>query len=134
MKSSKLWLASCLLLLALCSCAAPVLVPVHNEVRFTGDYVEVGQCDAPPRAVEQFPPSFPVSLRHTNHTTGEAVVRFIIESDGRTSEVQVEHATGGEFATAAREAVRKWRFSPPLRQGRPVRAACKMPIHFQIVR
>lgn len=134
MKSSKLWLASCLLLVALCSCAAPVLVPVHNEVRFTGDYVDVRQCDAPPRAIEQFPPSFPVSLRHVGNLSGQAIVRFIIETDGRTSEVQVEEATSAEFAAAASEAVRRWRFAGPLMQGRPVRAACKMPIHFRINR
>lgn len=92
MKSSKLGLASCLLLAALCSYAAPVLVPVRNEVR------------------------------------------FIIESDGRTSEVQVEEAPSAEFAAAASDAVRRWRFMAPRLQGQPVRAACKMPSHFRINR
>lgn len=134
MKSSKLGLASCLLLVALCSCAAPVLVPVHNEVRFTGDYVDIGQCDAPLRAISQFPPSFPVALRHTGCLFGEATVRFIVETDGRTSEVQVEEATSAEFAESARQAVQSWRFTVPQMHGRSVRAACKVPIHFKIAR
>lgn len=118
--------------LALCACAELPLQPVHNEVHFTGDYVEVQKCDARPRPIHQAPPRYPVELRRANVSRGVATVHFIVEQDGSTSEVQVESATNLPFGNAAKEAVQSWRFAPGLIDGLPVRVACKMDLHFRL--
>jgi len=45
----------------------------------------------------------------------------MVETDGRTSEVQIVSTTDQEFAEAVRESVSGWRYAPPVKDGKPVR-------------
>jgi len=126
-------LASAVVLLAVSSCATPgiALRSVHNEVHFSGPYLEVAKCDTPPRATRQVAPQYPVELRRAGYS-GEAVVWFIVETDGRVSDIQVQDASSVEFGEAARAAISQWRFVPGKKGGEPVRVLGQINMPFTL--
>jgi protein TonB len=71
-------------------------------------------------ATKQSSPVYPVAAR-TMRTTGVVKVEVTVDENGEVTEVQ--HTTGPSLLqTAARDAVRKWKFKPFTRDGQPVKA------------
>lgn len=68
--------------------------------------------------------------------SGKTIVLFIVEKDGRISNVRILKSSG--YEAFDREAIRvikllKDRFYPALVNGKPVRAYCNLPIEFEHV-
>jgi TonB family protein len=106
--------------------------PVHNQVTFSGDYITIEQADVRPHVIRRFqvPPHYPSAMHDAGIYAGKAIIAFMVEQDGHTSQVQVEFATTPEFGEAAKEAIEQWIFTPGMRNGVPVRVARKEPISF----
>jgi len=112
------------LALFLASCASP---PAH-PVAFTGQYIDarIVPANVSLRSINAPGPRFlGAAVRDAS-----AVVAYMVEMDGRTSQVQLVSATDDEFGKAACEAVMRWRFTPPMKDGVPVRVARQMPFTF----
>jgi protein TonB len=63
---------------------------------------------------------------------GEVRVRITIDTAGRVADAQVISGTpAGVFDQAAVNAVRKWRFEPVVKDGRPIEASVATTIRFQ---
>lgn len=63
---------------------------------------------------------------------GEVLLRVNVGSDGVPSEVDfARRSASRDLDRAAQEAVRKWRFTPATRNGKPVPAVVEVPISFQ---
>ena len=105
--------------LLMAACASSPTTP--RNVTFTGDYIDARE-DIAAKIVPVFkaPLSVPIYLRQQN-LDASAVVAFMVETDGRTSEVQIVSTTDQEFAEAVRESVSGWRYAPPVKDGKPVR-------------
>lgn len=121
----------------LVSCSTPTgskitLRPVHNTVQFSGDYVEVSKCDTPPMPKSQSVPRYPVELRRAGYS-GEAIVWFIVETDGRVNEIQVQDASSVEFGEAARASIAQWKFAPGRKSGQSVRTLCQITMPFTLM-
>ncbi len=69
-----------------------------------------------------------------NGIDASAVIAFIVEKDGTTSEAQVVKTTDEEFGEAARQSILRRRYSPPKKGGQPVRIAVEEPLGFMIDR
>lgn len=66
------------------------------------------------------PPTYPAEARHKKET-GTVVLRLVLSPGGRLSSITIHKSSGVEVLdTAALNAVRKWRWSPTLRDGAPV--------------
>lgn len=66
------------------------------------------------------PPSYPVVSRRKREQ-GTVVLRVVVSDEGRVSSVSVSRSSGfKELDDAALAAVRKWRWSPTIREGKPV--------------
>jgi len=87
--------------------------------------------DQYPRPTRQSAPAYPADLRR-NNITGEALVQFVVTSTGQVTRVRAIESTHPEFATAAEEAVRKWRFEPGMLNGQPVSVLMEVPIMFEL--
>ena len=74
-------------------------------------------------------PEYPPDLRKAG-VTGSAIISFVVEIDGRTSELVVKTATHPDFGTAALAALKRARFRPASVGGRPVRVRMEMPLRF----
>jgi TonB family protein len=88
------------------------------------DYVE-RLCS--PTQLDRVPaPTETVSPRHPGHAPngpiegGRAVLDFIIDEQGVPRMPVLISSTNRSFANAAVEALSRWRFTPPIRQGKPI--------------
>ena len=72
-------------------------------------------------ALKQFPPVYPAAARNMR-TSGVVRVEIIIDENGEVAEVR---KTSGPalLLSAARDAIKKWKFKPFTRDGRPIRAS-----------
>jgi len=93
---------------------------------------ELTNLTSPPRPILRNPPSYPSHLRKSG-TSGDVVLSFVVNKEGRVQNIQVESATPG-FAEAARDAVRTWVFEPGEKDGVPVNTRVRIPIPFRIRR
>jgi TonB family protein len=105
--------------------------PVMNAVSFTGDYVTFNEAKPKFRPVHQEQPVYPKHLL-TNRIEGFAVVAFLVELDGTTTQCQVVEASDAAFGEAARAAIALWAFSPPQFGGKPGRIAMSFPVEFTV--
>src|SRR5262249_34009720 len=65
-------------------------------------------------------PEFPLAARE-RAMTGWVELEFMVKMDGSVSDVSVVGADpAGVFETPATEAVRKWKYQPVLRDGKPI--------------
>jgi RNA polymerase sigma factor (sigma-70 family) len=92
---------------------------------------DVKSLDTQPKPTFQATPQYPVELRQSN-TPGQAVVSFIVQDDGSLRDVHAVTYTHPDFAAAAEEAVKRWKFSPGQKGGVAVNALMQMPIVFSI--
>ena len=85
-------------------------------------------------ALRVFQPPYPSQLLRMG-VEGKAVVRVLIGADGRVKQVAVISADDPLFAEATeRQALRKWRFKPPTRDGAPIETWKQMTVRFEIRR
>ena len=92
---------------------------------------DLKQVDALPKPIEQPAPVYPPSLRFTN-TQGQAVVRFVVDANGTTRDLEVLKTDHADFSTAAVDSVKQWRFKPALKSKQPVHCRMEVPVVFTL--
>jgi len=105
--------------------------PVMNAVKFDGDYVTFNEAKPKFRPVHQEQPVYPQELL-AKRVEGFAVVAFLVQLDGTTTQCQVVEASDAAFGEAARQAIAQWSFSPPKFGGKPGRIAMTLPVEFTV--
>jgi TonB family protein len=94
--------------------------------------VRVGGNIRVPKKLETAQPDYPERMREAGRE-GRVPLEAIIGLDGRVASVRVATADiHPDFAVAAIDAVRKWRFSPTLLNGRPVEVMMTVTIDFTL--
>jgi periplasmic protein TonB len=63
---------------------------------------------------------------------GVVVLRLVVGSDGNPRDIQVVRALGLGLDEKAIEAVRKWRFEPARKDGKPVAVAVNIEVNFHL--
>ena len=91
------------------------------------------QVDQQPRGLSTPDPKYPAIAKRSNKE-GVVVVELTIGADGRTSDITVvsEEPKGFGFGDAAREAVKKWRFTPAKKGGESVPMRGRQTIRFNL--
>lgn len=88
--------------------------------------------DKVPQARVRLQPVYPVHAR-MRRVEGLVVVEFVVGEDGRTREIRVVHSQPGNvFVNAAVRAVRRWRFRPGTKDGRPVAVRLRQKFTFRL--
>jgi protein TonB len=88
--------------------------------------------DRLPRILEKVKPAYPEQARRLRRT-GVVTLRFLVDAEGRVRQPKVvEAAPAGLFEDSALAAVRRWRFAPAMRQGRPVAVWLILPVRFTL--
>jgi TonB family protein len=83
-----------------------------------------------PYAAKQQAPIYPPAAR-SMRTVGVVNVNILVDEQGNVTEIQ--NATGpGMLQTAAKDAIRKWRFRPFVRDGQPVKATGFVSFNFSL--
>lgn len=102
--------------------------PAKTETTTTDEPLEVGSLIA--FATRQSAPVYPPVARSTR-TTGMVTVELTIDEKGDVAEVQ--KASGpAMLQSAAKDAVRRWKFKPFVRDGQPVKATGYVSFNFAL--
>lgn len=95
------------------------------------DLFDLANLDQVPQARYQAQPNYPFEMRRAG-ITGEVLVGFIVDSEGRTVDVHAIRSSQREFEAAAIQAVSKWTFRPGRKGGRAVNTRMQVPIVFSL--
>ena len=95
------------------------------------DLFDLANLDQVPQPRYQAQPQYPFEMRRAG-ITGEVVVGFIVDSQGKAIEVYAVRSTQREFEAAAIQAVGKWTFRPGRKGGRAVNTRMQVPIVFSL--
>ena len=111
-----------------------VSTPINIEYKVP-DHVWKGTAEttghpSAPRAIRRSEAKYPKELKKVK-IDGSALVSFVVEIDGSTSNVVATKATNKYFAIAAEEAVKKWKFKPAEWNGEAVAIHTKIPVKFK---
>jgi periplasmic protein TonB len=90
---------------------------------------DVSELQKRPEPVAQAAPVYPPELRKAR-IGGLVTLVFVLSEDGRAEDIRVENSTRPEFEMPSLDAVRKWRFRPGQKDGRPVRTYIRYPLRF----
>jgi len=97
----------------------------------TEDFIDFSDLDQVPRPLPGSSLSFPRRLKR-KPANGRVVLLIKLDEQGRVMESSVESSTLPEFEKIVSSQVAKWRFTPPTRQGEPVRAQARFPVPIKI--
>jgi TonB family protein len=75
-------------------------------------------------------PAYPAALRDVGKPSGQAVIEFVIDRDGRARMPRIVSASHPEFGWSAATSVSQWVFKAPLRAGKPTEVRVQIPINF----
>ncbi len=85
-----------------------------------------------PDAGRMPPPRYPRDAMESR-TTGKVVLRIAVDAEGRATDVVVTEAyPKGVFEATSIAAARQWRFTPAMKDGKPVAGVIKVPISFDM--
>jgi periplasmic protein TonB len=76
-------------------------------------------------------PEFPEKERKAGHQ-GTVLLGLVVHSDGLPGDIKVLRTLSPEFDNAAMDAVKKWKFSPATRDGKPVNMQIKVEVNFHL--
>jgi TonB family protein len=86
----------------------------------------------PPQLIEQVKPEYSEGLRSAG-ISGQVIVQFGVDATGAVQNVTVFKSDHPELDDPAVEAVKKWRFKPAMKDGKPVATQMvRVPIDFNI--
>jgi len=97
----------------------------------TEDFVDFSDLDQMPRPMPGSSLDFPRRLK-TRAVNGRVVLLIKLDEEGRVVEADVESSNLPDFETIVASQVAKWRFSPPTKDGSPVRAQARFPVPIRI--
>jgi TonB family protein len=85
-----------------------------------------------PRLISKIEPEYSDEARKVK-LQGSVMLRIVVDEHGRAESIEVTHGLGLGLDERAVEAVRKWRFSPGTRGGRPVPTAALVEVTFRLL-
>ena len=112
--------------------ASPVAEPptvTRDPVASAGDRVQLSPQTTQNVSVT-VPPDYPLLARQMK-VQGAVILQALISREGSIQELQIVSGPG-ILATAAREAVKQWRFKPYFQSGQPVETQARITVNFTI--
>jgi TonB family protein len=95
------------------------------------EYKEFAQRGLATRALEKPAPRYPKSMIDEGRS-GAVKLRILIDTNGAVVDAKALSSTHPNFEPAAIAAVRKWRYSPPTLEGKPVCVQFEFEMGFEL--
>ena len=112
------------------SARGPGVGPGHGG-GYGGGVYRVGGGVSAPRVIEDPDPEYSEEARQAKYQ-GTVVLWVVIGADGRAQDIRVQRSLGMGLDEKAIDAVRKWRFVPGMKDGRPVRVMVNIEVNFRL--
>jgi TonB family protein len=98
---------------------------------FTGSF-SLNEVDSPPQIIVHIPPFYPPEAE-IRGIEGEAQLLFTVTESGNVKNIVVESSKPGKiFDSAAVDSVKRWRFRPALKSGKPVPVRVRQEVKFKL--
>ncbi len=97
----------------------------------TESFVDFSDLDQIPRPIGVSGFNFPRRLKQKK-VNGRVVLLIKLDEQGQVLDVQVDSSNLPAFDDFVRGEVKRWKFTPPTVQGRPVKAKARLPIPLRI--
>jgi TonB family protein len=106
--------------------------PLARLVRLErgGEIKSGGDLDEKVTPIYRVAPVYPAALYYGDRPSGEAMIEFVIDVDGRSRLTRIVSATHEEFGWAAATAIGQWIFTVPHRGGKPTEVRVQIPVNF----
>jgi periplasmic protein TonB len=88
-------------------------------------------CVTAPRQTYAPEPMYPKKERKARHM-GIVILGLVVGSDGLPRDITVSRPLSSDFDAAAIDAVKKWKFSPATKDGKPVAAKVNVEVSFHL--
>jgi TonB family protein len=112
--------------------ASDPMAGLDRKARFCRyDGTGVPGCITPPHATYQPDPSYPNKARKKRQQ-GTILLTLVVGTDGQPYDVAVDRGLNSDLDEAAVETVKRWRFIPASREGKPVAAEIKVEVSFKL--
>lgn len=95
------------------------------------DAINIGLLDQRPKPKEQIKPVYPRALAKAN-LIGQVTIEMIIGLEGKVEEANVTSSNNPWFERPALDAIMQWRFTPGLKDGKPVRVRAMQLVEFSL--
>jgi protein TonB len=102
-----------------------------DEVLDVLDVLDEKKVSVPARLISSNPVAYPPEARRTEIET-DVQVQILVDNEGRVVEAHNLSRDGYGLDEAAVQAIRTYRFSPALRDGRPVRVRMRWTVQFRL--
>lgn len=96
-----------------------------------GNDSDASGCITAPHATYAPEPTYPNKERKARHM-GIVIVGLVVGSDGLPRDITVSRPLSPDFDAAAIDAVKKWKFSPATKDGKPMPTAIKVEVSFHL--
>lgn len=91
----------------------------------------IADLDQKPRPIYQPSPSMTKEVNQARKNgTGTVYIIFILDEQGRVQNPKIQKSTHPAFEKSALSAIKKWKFEPGKRSGKPVKTRMRVPITF----
>lgn len=97
----------------------------------TSSIFSLAELDNRPVPMSQAAPRHPRDLLKAK-TEGLVVLLFVVNESGRIEDPRVETSSHPDFEKPALDAVKRWKFKPGQKDGKPVSTYVRQPIRFTI--
>jgi protein TonB len=97
----------------------------------TEDFVDFSDLDQLPRPIGVSGFNFPARLKRKK-ASGKIVLIIRLDQDGNVIDAEIDQSNLPNFDDFVRNEVASWKFTPPTRNGRPVKAHARLPIPINI--
>ncbi len=97
----------------------------------TDDFVDFSELDQLPRPIGVSGFNFPARLKRKK-ASGKIVLIIRLDQDGSVIDAEVDSSSLPRFDDFVRNEVASWKFTPPTKNGRPVKAHARLPIPINI--
>ena len=88
-------------------------------------------CITAPHATYSPDPKYPKKESKARHR-GAVILELVVDRDGMPRDIKVSRPLSPEFDEAAIDAVKKWKFSPAARDGKPIATEIKVEVDFRL--
>jgi len=97
----------------------------------TEDFVDFSELDQLPRPIGVSGFDFPARLKR-KQVSGKIVLIIKLDQDGNVIDAEIDSSNLPKFDDFVRNEVASWKFTPPTKNGRPVKAHARLPIPINI--
>jgi len=105
---------------------------VYGQADSSGAPVHIGPGDTPPKPIRNPEPTYSPEARSAG-VQGRVLLEIVIDEQGLPTQIRILSPLGYGLDERAQECIKKWRFTPGLKNGSPVKVVANIEVNFRLL-